>query len=132
MNHRIVVTALIFFFCFLAIVSAHASKSDIGLTCDKEIIGVNRYIEVGNTISYTVEYLEQNKYRCSDFLGRVRELVSCSYHMDHNYEIMRSAENGSVTSSGEARLDHSYEILLTVVNGTVTEIETRYGGVECN
>jgi hypothetical protein len=106
MNFKIALASLLSLFSFT---SVYASKSDIGLTCDKEIMGVNRYIEVGNTVSYTLEYLEQNKYRCSEFQGKLREIVSCSYQMNRDYEI-----------------------LLTIEDGSVTEIETRLLGVECN
>ncbi|WP_455376707.1 hypothetical protein [Kaarinaea lacus] len=106
MNFRIIIVYAV---CLFTPVSVYASKSDIGLTCDKEIIGVNRYITIGDTVSYTLEFMEQNNYRCGEFLGRVREIVSCSY-----------------------RLDRKYEILLTIEEGKVTMIETRLEGVECN
>lgn len=106
MNFRILIVYAV---CLFIPVSVYASKSDIGLTCDKEIVGVNRYITIGDTVSYTLEFMEQNNYRCGEFLGRVREIVSCSY-----------------------RLDRKYEILLTIEEGKVTMIETRLEGVECN
>ena len=106
MKNRFILISILF---LCPAILAYASKSDIGLTCDKEIIGVNRYIEVGNTISYTIEYLEKNKYRCGEFQGKLRELVSCSYMMNR-----------------------AYEIILTAEEGIVTEIEGRYSGVECN
>ena len=106
MKNRIILTCILFLWPTIVV---YASKSDIGLTCDKQIIGVNRYIEVGNTISYTIEFLEKNKYRCGEFQGNLRELVACSYMMNR-----------------------AYEIILTAEEGIVTEIEGRYSGVECN
>ena len=106
MSRRVVIFSL---FCILPFVSVYADKYDMGLPACEQIAGVDRHIEIGNTVSYTVEYLENNKYRCEDFKGKVREIVSCNF-----------------------RMDHRFEILLTVEEGTVTDIDTRQNGAECS
>jgi len=73
------------------------------------IVGVDRFIEIGNTISHTIEYMENNKYRCDDFKGKANEIVSCTF-----------------------RIDHQFEVLLIVGNGIVTDIESFYAGAECS
>jgi hypothetical protein len=83
-------------------------REHLGLPECELIVGVNRHIEIGNTIAYTTEYMENNKYRCDDFKGKANEIVSCTY-----------------------RIDHKFEVLLVVENGIVTDIESRYGGAEC-
>ena len=84
-------------------------REDMGLPECELIAGVDRYIEIGNTISYTVDYLENNKYRCDDYKGRAQEIVSCTL-----------------------TLGHQFEVLLTVENGIVTDIETFQNGLECS
>ena len=84
-------------------------REGMGLPECQLIVGVDRYIEIGNTISYTIGYMENNKYRCDDFKGNTHEIVSCTY-----------------------RIDHRFEVLLVVENGIVTDIETFYAGAECS
>ena len=68
MQIRIYFSLLVFnIFLVFFVGSVYASKSDIGLTCDKKISPEHRYIEVGDTVSYTIEHLEKNKYRCGEF-----------------------------------------------------------------
>lgn len=83
-------------------------REGVGLPECELIAGTNRYIEIGNTISYTVEYLENNKYRCDEYKGRAHEIVSCTL-----------------------TISHEFEVLLTVENGIVTDIETFQNGLEC-
>jgi len=85
------------------------ARTDVGLPACEQIIGIDRNIEIGNTVSYTIEYLEKNNYRCGEFKGRVHEVISCNY-----------------------RLDHKYEILLTVEEGKVIDIDTLRDGAECS
>ena len=94
---------------FASINAVASDKSDLGLPACEQIVGVNRHIEIGNTVSYTLEYLEKNNYRCDEFKGNAEEIISCSY-----------------------RLDRRFEILLTVEEGTVTDIDTLYNGMECS
>lgn len=98
-----------FILCFIPVIGAYADKTDLGLPACEQIIGVDRNIEIGNTVSYTIEYLEKNNYRCGEFKGRVNEMISCSF-----------------------RLDRKYEILLTVEEGQVTDIDTLHEGNECS
>lgn len=84
-------------------------REGMGLPECQLIVGVDRYIEIGNTVAYTIEHMENNKYRCDDFKGNTHEIVSCTY-----------------------RIDHRFEVLLVVENGIVTDIETFYGGAECS
>lgn len=83
-------------------------REHVGLPECELIFGSNRYIEIGNTISYTIDYLENNKYRCDDFKGNAHEIVSCTY-----------------------TISHAFEVLLIVDNGIVTDIETYLNGLEC-
>jgi len=83
-------------------------REPLGLPECELIVGSNRYIEIGNTISYTIDYLENNKYRCADFQGNAHEIVSCTY-----------------------TISHAFEVLLIVDNGIVTDIETYLNGQEC-
>jgi hypothetical protein len=83
-------------------------REGTGLPECELIAGINRYIEIGNTISYTVDYLENNKYRCGDYQGKTHEIVSCNL-----------------------TISHQFEVLLTVENGIVTDIETFQNGLEC-
>jgi|GEM_PF-4116458 len=83
-------------------------REGMGLPECELIAGVNRYIEIGNTISYTVDYLENNKYRCAEYKGRANEIVSCTL-----------------------TISHEFEVLLTVENGIVADIETFQNGLEC-
>lgn len=83
-------------------------REGMGLPECELIAGVNRYIEIGNTISYTVDYLENNKYRCAEYKGRAHEIVSCTL-----------------------TISHEFEVLLTVENGIVTDVETFQNGLEC-
>ena len=106
MNNRFPLICIVFLWPSVLV---YASKPDIGLPSCEQIIGVDRNIEIGNTVSYTIEYLEKNKYRCGEFKGMVHEVISCSY-----------------------RLDHQYEILLTVEEGNVTDIDTLRDGTECS
>jgi len=103
--------SVITFFAFLliSVLPVYADKTDLGLPACEQIIGVDRNIEIGNTVSYTIEYLEKNNYRCGEFKGRVHEIISCSF-----------------------RLDRRYEILLTVEDGRVTDIDTLHDGSECS
>jgi hypothetical protein len=87
---------------------ADDDQEDLGVPECELIVGVNRYIEIGNTISYTIDYMEQNKYRCDEFRGKAHEIVSCSYN-----------------------ISPKFEVLLVVDNGVVTEIETFQNGAEC-
>ncbi|MGD8572784.1 MAG: hypothetical protein PVH98_09990 [Gammaproteobacteria bacterium] len=89
-------------------VMADDDQEDLGVPECELIVGVNRYIEIGNTISYTIDYMEQNKYRCDEFRGKAHEIVSCSYN-----------------------ISPKFEVLLVVDNGVVTEIETFQNGAEC-
>ena len=84
-------------------------REGMGLPECELIAGVNRYIEIGNTISYTVDYLENNKYRCEEYKGKAHEIVSCTL-----------------------TISHQFEVLLTVENGIVTDIETFQNGLECS
>lgn len=83
-------------------------REHVGLPECELIAGVNRHIEIGNTISYTVDYLENNKYRCSEYKGKAHEIVSCTL-----------------------TISHEFEVLLIVENGVVTDIETFQNGLEC-
>lgn len=83
-------------------------REHVGLPECELIVGSNRYIEIGNTIAYTIDYLENNKYRCEDFKGNAHEIVSCTY-----------------------TISHAFEVLLVVDNGIVTDIETYQNGLEC-
>lgn len=94
---------------FLFIGSVQADKTDLGLPACEQIIGVDRNIAIGNTVTYIIEQLEKNNYRCGEFKGRVNEIISCSF-----------------------RLDHKNEILLTVEEGQVTDIDTIHEGTECS
>ena len=98
-----------FVLCLIPVIVAYADKADLGLPACEQIIGVDRNIEIGNTVSYTIEYLEKNNYRCGEFQGRVNEMISCSF-----------------------RLDRKYEIILTVEEGQVTDIDTLSEGNECS
>ena len=80
----------------------------MGLPECELIVGVDRFIEIGNTISHTIEFMENNKYRCDEFKGKANEIVSCTF-----------------------RIDHRFEVLLIVENGIVKDIETFYAGAEC-
>lgn len=84
-------------------------REGMGLPECQLIVGTDRHIEIGNTISYTLEYMENNKYRCDDFQGKSQEMVSCTY-----------------------RLDSRFEVLLVVENGIVKDIETFYANAECS
>lgn len=84
-------------------------REGMGLPECELIVGVDRYITIGDTISHTIDYLEGNKYSCDDFTGKSNEIVSCTYSIDYNFEV-----------------------LLIVENGIVTDIETFYGGLECS
>ena len=89
--------------------SVYADKSDVGLPACEQIVGVDRHIEVGHTVSYTLGYLEENNYRCDEFKGKINEIISCTY-----------------------RFDRQFEILLTVEEGIVTDIDTLHDGLECS
>lgn len=106
MNLRLILPGIIF--CIPS-VAVYADRPDIGLPECEQIVGVDRNIEIGNTVSYTIEYLENNNYRCGEFKGRVHEVISCNY-----------------------RMDHKYEVLLTVEDGKVTDIDTLRDGAECS
>ena len=105
---KIILTVLLLLLGF-ASPALLAEESQLGLPECELIVGVNRYIEIGNTVSYTIEYLENNKYRCDKFKGKAHEIVSCTYSTDPQFEV-----------------------LLIVENGTVTEIETLHNGLECS
>ncbi|MGD8567649.1 MAG: hypothetical protein PVJ39_06155 [Gammaproteobacteria bacterium] len=87
---------------------ALAQEPKLGLPECELIVGTNRYIEIGNTISYTIEYLENNKYNCDEFRGKAHEIVSCTYSANPEFEV-----------------------LLVVDDGIVTDIETFQNGLEC-
>lgn len=109
---RIRILPLRFLATFLLLLNVgpiFADKTDLGLPACEQIVGTDRNIEIGNTVSYTVEYLEKNNYRCDEFKGRVHEVISCSY-----------------------RLDRKFEVLLIVEDGYVTDIETLSNGAECS
>lgn len=108
MKYRLIVLIIVLPLA-LIVTPVFADKTELGLPACEQIVGVDRNIEIGNTVSYTIEYLEQNNYRCGEFKGRVHEVISCSY-----------------------RLDHKYEILLTVEEGKVTDIDTLHEGHECS
>lgn len=93
---------------FMVTSPALAEEPKLGLPECELIVGTNRYIEIGNTVSYTIEYLENNKYSCDDFQGKAHEIVSCSYSTNPEFEV-----------------------LLVVDNGIVTDIETFQNGLEC-
>lgn len=83
-------------------------RGGMGLPECELIVGSDRFIEIGNTISHTIEYMETNNYRCDDFQGKANEIVSCTYPVDLKFEV-----------------------LLIVENGIVKDIETFYAGAEC-
>lgn len=97
------------FILLAPLLSVYADKSDIGLPACEQIVGVDRHIEIGHKVSYTIEYLEKNNYRCDEFKGKVNEMISCTY-----------------------RFDRRFEILLTVEEGVVTDIDTLHDGTECS
>lgn len=80
----------------------------MGLPECELIVGVDRFIEIGYTISHTIEFMENNNYRCDDFQGKANEIISCTYS-----------------------IDLKFEVLLVVGNGIVRDIETFYAGAEC-
>lgn len=94
----------------LGVVSSGAAEEteQLGLPECELIVGSNRYIEIGNTVSYTIEYLETNKYRCDEFRGKANEIVSCTYSTNPEFQV-----------------------LLIVHNGIVSDIETFQNGLEC-
>ena len=83
-------------------------REGMGLPECELIVGSDRFIEIGNTISHTIEFMENNNYRCDDFQGKTNEIISCSYSVDLKFEV-----------------------LLIVENGIVKDIETFYAGAEC-
>jgi hypothetical protein len=78
-------------------VMADDDQEDLGVPECELIVGVNRYIEIGNTISYTIEYMEANKYRCEQFRGKAHEIVSCTYNTNPKFEVLLVVESGIVT-----------------------------------
>lgn len=101
---------VVVFLCLGLISTAQqAEESQLGIPQCELIVGTNRYIEIGNTISYTIEYLESNKYRCDRFKGKAHEIVSCTYSTDPQFEV-----------------------LLVVDDGIVSDIETLQNGLECS
>lgn len=83
-------------------------RGGMGLPECNLIVGIDRFITIGDTISHTIEYMENNKYRCDDFKGKANEIVSCTLSIDFRFEV-----------------------LLVVENGIVKDIETFYAGAEC-
>lgn len=101
----------VIFLLFIGIIGQVYAEERGGMglpECDL-IVGVDRIIEIGNTISHTIEFMENNKYRCDNFQGKANEIVSCSFS-----------------------LDYQFEVLLIVENGIVKDIESFYGGLECS
>jgi hypothetical protein len=88
---------------------AHADRIDSGFPCEV-YVGLYKSIEIGSHVSYAVELLEENNYRCKEFRGMAKEIVTCDLRLD---------------------VEFTSEISLVVENGKVADIESRTGGIGC-
>ena len=83
-------------------------REGMGLPECQLIVGADRFIVIGDTISHTIEFMENNNYRCDDFTGKSDEIISCTYS-----------------------IDTKFVVLLVVENGFLADIESFYAGPEC-
>jgi len=86
-----------------------AERVDPGLACEV-FIGHYRSLQIGNPVTYAIELLENNNYRCKEFKGMAREIVTCDLRLDE---------------------DFTSEVSLIIENGMLADIETRTGGIGC-
>ena len=103
---RVLLTGVIFLISFT---SVEADRIDAGFPCEL-YVGVYRSIEIGNHVSYAIDLLEDNNYRCKEFKGSPEEIVTCDLKLD---------------------VEFRSEISLIVENGKVADIENRSGGIGC-